>query len=151
MIVFTISCSESKKEILDKFSKYEDDVPSAFDPLAEYFDSRVGFHVKIGERGIKGYYEDGKLESRGKLMKGKNFFWIRVREINEGSKIKVLITFAPFLFLIILLSNLAALLFLDNEMVYVIIEVIFLFLLLRDKIWKEQLEIKELIERISQD
>lgn len=60
-------------------------------------------------------------------MRGKNFFWIYTRKSNECIKLKVIITFAPFFVLIVLLSNLVALLLFDNEIVYVIIEFVLLF------------------------
>ena len=150
MLIINISSQESKEEILDRFSKYEDDVPSAFNPLAEYFDSRIGLHVLIEEDRIKGYYEDGKKNSNGKLMTGKNFFWIRVKECNEGVKLKGMLAFCPFFVLIVLLSELVGLVLRDNQIVWIALVNIGLFVFLKDKLCEEQLEIKRLIKQICQ-
>lgn len=96
MKIFNYKSSLEVDEIINKFKKYEDDIPNAFNPFALYYNSRIGLHIKIKNNKIVGYYEDGRVHpTRGSLYGAKTYFWACVRPNNFGIEIKGIAIHSP--------------------------------------------------------
>ena len=148
MLIFNNKTHLKQNEIIAEFEKFEDDVPSAFNPLAMFLDSRVGLHVKFENNLIIGYYESGEISTRGGLLGGKNYFWCHIREKNSHTVIKGVVVFAPSFVLFLLVQMLILLFYSEKAVFNMIVWIAIFFLLFGHNIYTEQHKTLDLINQI---
>lgn len=91
MKFFKIDSKSNMNDILDKFDTLSEfESHNIFTSLFEtYYSSRIGIHSYLNGNKVRGYYETGKKYARGnRLISQKNWFFLAVKQTQEGSSVK---------------------------------------------------------------